>query len=133
MRSVVDILHDFIYTNSMFYNSLLVIKMLKNNTPIPVQAFLKYYKNGAERQDENLELQQFSLFMRVSLDKCKVQDSTLDTLEYIGKFLSNFCKNSENHNQLSSEGQEIINGFYNIHDDLCVSKIIDFSGCEIDG
>jgi len=107
--------------------------MSKNNILPPTQTFLEYYKNGANRDEENLELKQFSLFVRVSLDKCKVQDSTLEALEYIGKFLGDFCKNNANYNHLSPEGKEIINGFYNIHDDECVSKAIDFSGCEIDG
>jgi hypothetical protein len=99
----------------------------------PVQTFSDYYKKGTVKDEKNVELIQFSLIVQLTLDHCKVKDSNLEALKYTGDFLSAFCKETESYNNLSTEGKYIIDSFYSIQDNECIPKVIDFSGCEIDG
>jgi hypothetical protein len=104
-------------------------EMIHNEAPI-VESFKQYfssdtYDSKVRPSDEllRLDIEILSLFEGGGM-------SPKEDLEYVAKFLSNFCKDSENYKLLSKDGKEKLNSIFD-GKPLSVREAVKRSNCAI--
>lgn len=94
----------------------------------PIELFMQFYAKDQYTPQNKLPEE----LVRFEIDALCLADSKNlgqpKDIEYIAKFLSNFCKDSKNYNLLSTAGKERIDSIFH-EESQSIQKAITKSGC----